>query len=112
MKILKFRDYLVPLVLSGEKDSTWRLFDDKDLKVGDEIELKVFVTNQTFAKAKITKVIQKRFGDLSESDRQGHEKYKNDDEMYAEYTKYYRVPVNADTTLKVIWFELKADSNE
>ena len=46
MKVLKFREYLVPLVLSGEKDSTWRLFDDKDLSVGDEIELQVFVSNK------------------------------------------------------------------
>ena len=35
MKLVKFRDYLVPLVLSGEKDSTWRLFDDKGLSEGD-----------------------------------------------------------------------------
>ena len=70
------------------------------------------MTNQKFAKAKITKVVQKRFRDMSESDKQGHEKYKNDDEMYAEYTKNYKVPVNADTPLKVIWLELKPDSSE
>jgi mRNA interferase MazF len=31
MEIVKFRDYLVPFVLSGEKTSTWRLFDYKEL---------------------------------------------------------------------------------
>jgi hypothetical protein len=107
MKVVKFRDYLVPLVLSGEKDSTWRLFDDKDLRVGDEIELRVFVTLKLFGKAKITKVVEKRFGDLSEQDKQGHETYKNDAEMYAEYTKYYHVPVGPDTTVKIIWFKLE-----
>lgn len=106
MKVLKFRDYLVPLVLSGEKDSTWRLFDDKDLSVGDDIELQVFVTNKPFARARITRVIEKRFGDLTEDDKQGHEKYKNDHEMYAEYTEYYRVRVDSDTLVKIIWFEL------
>ena len=30
MKILKFAPKLVPLVLSGEKTSTWRMFDEKD----------------------------------------------------------------------------------
>lgn len=39
MKTIKFRDYLVPLVLSGEKNSTWRLFDDKDIQVGDTVQL-------------------------------------------------------------------------
>ena len=69
MKVLKFRDNLVPLVLSGEKNSTWRLFDDKDLTVGDDIELQVFVTNNKFAEAKIVEVIEKRFGDLSDDDK-------------------------------------------
>jgi len=106
MKVLKFRDYLVPTVLSGEKDSTWRLFDDKDLGVADDIELQVFVTKEPFAKAKITRVIEKRFGDFSESDKQGHESYSNDTEMYAEYSKYYRTSVGSNTIVKIIWFEL------
>jgi len=107
MKILKFRDYLVPLVLSGEKDSTWRLFDDKDLGVADDIELQVFVTNQPFAKATITRVIEKRFGNFSETDKLGHESYSNDTEMYAEYSKYYQTAVGPNTIVKIIWFELK-----
>ncbi|HUD05388.1 MAG TPA: ASCH domain-containing protein [Candidatus Saccharimonadales bacterium] len=110
MKVLKFRDYLVPLVVSGEKDSTWRLFDDKDLTVGDDIELRVLITNKPFAKAKITKVIEKRFGDFTENDKQGHEKYNSNDEMYAEYTKYYKVPVDSSTIVKIIWFELEPGS--
>lgn len=107
MKTLKFRDYLVPLVLSGEKDSTWRLFDDKDLRVGDDIELRVFVTNKLFAKATITRVIEKKFGDLTASDKEGHETYKDDSEMYAEYTKYYQTKVGPDTVVKIISFELE-----
>jgi hypothetical protein len=42
MKTLKFRDYLVPLILSGSKTATWRLFDDKDLAKGDAIQLLEF----------------------------------------------------------------------
>jgi len=53
MKTVKFRDYLVPLVLSGGKTSTWRLFDDKDLSVGDEIELREFGADIGFAYAQI-----------------------------------------------------------
>lgn len=107
MKVLKFRDNLVPLVLSGEKNSTWRLFDDKDLTVGDDIELQVFVTNNKFAEAKIVEVIEKRFGDLSDDDKKGHEEFEDDSEMYATYTKYYDVQVDSSTLVKIIRFELK-----
>ncbi len=107
MKILKFRDNLVPLVLSGEKNSTWRLFDDKDLSVGDDIALQVFVTNKKFAEAKIVEVIEKRFGDLSDNDKNGHEGYKGESEMYATYTKYYGTKVDSNTLVKIIRFKLK-----
>lgn len=39
MKTLKFRSHLADLILKGEKDVTWRLFDDKDLTIGDQLEL-------------------------------------------------------------------------
>lgn len=64
MKIVKFRDYLVPLILEGSKNSTWRLFDDKNLSVDDEIELREFGKENSFAKAKITKIIEKPFKNL------------------------------------------------
>jgi hypothetical protein len=38
-KTLKFREELCKLIMEGKKDSTWRLFDDKDLSVGDEVDL-------------------------------------------------------------------------
>ncbi|MEK6889082.1 MAG: hypothetical protein AABW80_03155 [Nanoarchaeota archaeon] len=31
MKTIKFRESLSKLILKGEKNSTWRLFDDKDM---------------------------------------------------------------------------------
>ena len=37
MKTLKFTTQLVEKILSGEKTSTWRLFDDKDFKNGDNL---------------------------------------------------------------------------
>ena len=44
MKTLKFASHLVQKILSGEKTSTWRLFDDKDLQVGDGL---IFVNKDT-----------------------------------------------------------------
>lgn len=106
MKTVKFRNYLVPLVHSGEKNSTWRLFDDKDLSVGDRIELAEFVTKQSFGQAVITKVASKPFKDLTTEDKQGHESFANDTEMYKTYTLYYQQPVGPDTLVKIIWFDL------
>jgi hypothetical protein len=96
----------VPLVLSGEKNSTWRLFDDKELSVGDEIELQEFGKDTSFATAKITKVITKPFAGLTDTDKEGHETFNNDEEMRATYSSYYNTKVEADTVVKIIWFEL------
>ena len=109
MKSLKFRNYLVPLVLSGEKDSTWRLFDDKNLSIGDQIELKEFGNDEAFAHAKITKIIEKAFKDLSDADKTGHEKFIDDNEMYQRYSEYYKTTVGPENIVKILWFELIND---
>lgn len=106
MKTIKFRDYLVPLVLSGKKISTWRLFDDKDLSAGDVVELQVFVTKEVFAKARIERVVVKPFKMLNTQDKAGHESFASDLEMYKTYSEYYQVKVDGDTPVKIIWFEL------
>ena len=106
MKSLKFRNYLVPLVLSGENTSTWRLFDDKNLSAGDNVELKEFVTLKHFANARLTKVIENSFKDLTDEDRQGHEVFNSDAEMYENYKMYYKTDVGPDTLVKIIWFDL------
>lgn len=107
MKSLKFRSHLVPKVLSGEKYVTWRLFDDKDIQVGDEVELLEFVTNRHFADAIITKVIEKPLGELTADDKAGHEGFASDDEMYATYMRYYKTEITPETLVKMIRFKLK-----
>lgn len=106
MKVLKFRDNLVPLVISGYKNSTWRLFDDKDLAVGDEVELREFNANKSFAKAVVTAIAERTFKELTDEDKKGHETFSSDEEMYKTYSYYYGVRVSPDTNLKIIWFEL------
>jgi len=107
MKIVKFKDYLVPLVLSSKKTSTWRLFDDKSLSVGDAIELREFGKDESFATGHIIKVIEKPFKDLSVEDKKGHEEYQSDEEMYKAYSRYYNTAVTPDTFVKIVWFELE-----
>ena len=44
MKSLKFYKDSIGSILNGAKTSTWRLFDDKNLQVGDELK---FINKET-----------------------------------------------------------------
>lgn len=106
MKRIHFAPNLIPLIMSGQKTSTWRLWDDKDLTTGDIVEFGNSETREVFAKAELTKVIEKPFKDLEENEKEGHEKYTNEEELFKQFEKYYGKPVNSDTIFKIIWFKL------
>ncbi|PIR04193.1 MAG: hypothetical protein COV59_03345 [Candidatus Magasanikbacteria bacterium CG11_big_fil_rev_8_21_14_0_20_39_34] len=106
MKSIKFRENLSKLILQGEKDTTWRLFDDKDLTEGDVLNFLVWETGEEFATAKIIDVKETTFQNLTEEDWAGHEKFVSDEEMYKRYTEYYKREVTPDTKVKIIKFEL------
>jgi len=113
MKTLKLEHSLADMVRNGEKTSTWRVFDDKDLRVNDEIGLidKVDPSNpetwKTFAVARIDLIIEKRLGDITKGDFAGHEPFVSRDEMLKSYRQYYGSDVNFDTPIKMIHFSLK-----
>lgn len=106
MKSLKFRQELAELVLNGTKYSTWRLFDDKNITPGDSLDLIVWETLQPFAKAIATKVVEKPLGQLTPKDKEGHEDFTSDQQMYDTYSKYYKRQVTPDTLVKIIYFNL------
>lgn len=106
MKTLKFRENLVSMILSGAKTSTWRLFDDKDLSVSDELSLENWETGKEFAKAKIIRVREKRLGEITDADYDGHERHESRGKMFEAYRSYYGDRVNEDTVVKIIDFEL------
>ena len=64
MKTLKFKEDLSKLILSGKKDTTWRLFDDKNLSNSDEVSFVISETGKEFAKAKLINVRETTFGNL------------------------------------------------
>ena len=105
-KIIKFRDHLAKLVLAGEKNVTWRLFDDKNLQKGDVVELVNSNTGEIFGKAVLTDVREKKMGELEEADFDGHEKFSSDEEMYKTYRQYYGGRVGPDTIVKIVRFRL------
>lgn len=106
-KTLKFRDYLIKPILSGEKDVTWRLFDEKNISVRDEVDLINWNTKEKFGEAIIINVREKKMGDLIESDFEGHEKFANREEMYNKSRVYYGNKIGADTMVKIFRFKLK-----
>ena len=86
MKTLKFRHALVREILEGRKTVTWRLFDEKDLKVGDKFTLIDWESREEFANAEIMGVQEKKLGEIEDADLEGHEKYESKEEML----RYYR----------------------
>lgn len=106
-KTLKFTPDLCAKILEGSKTSTWRLFDDKNLQVGDEL---IFVNSETlepFGTAQITSLRTKTLGSLEEEDWVGHEQFPSEEDMYATYGKYYGNRVEPDTEVKIIQFEFQ-----
>lgn len=105
-KTLKFQPELVPLILDGSKTTTWRLFDDKNLATGDII---IFIKRPelvSFALAKLTSVIEKPLGQLTDDDKRGHEAFASNEKMYEWYTNVYHRLVTPETLVKLVQFEL------
>ncbi len=106
MKILKFAPKLVPLVLSGEKTSTWRMFDETDFQIGDQVS---FVGGgKEFARAEILTVREKRLGDITSEDEiiDGHEQFGSDEERLETYRGYYGERVTPDSLVRIMKFKL------
>jgi len=105
-KTLKFKEHLVPLILSGKKTVIWRIFDDKDLQAGDNVDLINADTKEIFGSAKLIEIKEKPFDEITDEDFDGYEKFESEEEMYETYKKYYGGKLNKDTTVKIIKFKL------
>ncbi len=106
MKTIKFRPHLIDQILKGEKRSTFRLFDDKGLQVGDIVAFFNWETGEQFATAEITKAWEKPFGTLDDSDFEGHSPYNSVEEMVQKFKGYYGDKVTVNTVAKIIQFKL------
>lgn len=118
MKTLKLDHQLAQSVLKGEKHSTWRMYDDKDLSVNDEVRLIDKVdperpeTWKVIGTARINTVVQKRLGDVADDDYEGHRIYESQQTMLETYKKYYGNQVDLDTPIKIIRFTFNNDINQ
>lgn len=105
MKTLKFKHDFVEEILNGRKSTTWRLFDDKDLKINDGVELVDASNGNCFGKAIIIEVKENKILDLTEEELKNHE-YENREKMLESHRKYYGEKVNTESIVKIIKFKL------
>lgn len=106
MKTLKFRRHLAEEILAGRKTVTWRLFDDKNLQVGGRLDLLIWETKEKFAAAEIVVLREKALGQVAPVDYRGHESFASQEEMLANYRKYYGDRVTLQTPVKIITFRI------
>jgi ribonuclease HI len=117
-KALKFEHHLAEQIRQGNRTTTWRIYDDKDISVNDELVLIDKVdpkdpnTWLEFANAKVDAVIEKRLTDVDDSDAQGHQSFESIDAMLAHYQEIYGPEVSADTPVKIVHFAIKALKNK
>jgi hypothetical protein len=104
MKTLKFAPELCELIQTGKKTSTWRLFDDKNLRVGDTLRFLDTKTLLTFGTAVITDITVRTLGTIREEDWLGHERFESVEAMYEVYRSYYGKSVNQTTEVKLVQF--------
>lgn len=121
MKTLKLDHELAQQVASGEKTSTWRINDEKDISVNDEVQLidKVDPRNRSTWRpigiAAVDKVMQKRIGELTIEDMEGHAEYQSTEDLLEELRGYYGSEVTEQTAVKLIHFtfkKIKAANND
>ncbi len=118
MKTLKFDHELAQLILRGEKTSTWRLYDDKDLSVDDDIKIIDKVNSgdsktwQVIGVGKVTEVIEKKLGDVTDGDMRGHEAFSSREQMLSTYKDYYGERVSLETPVKIVFFKFTPNSEE
>ncbi len=114
MKTLKLDHDLAQAVLRGEKRSTWRLRDDKNLSVGDEVELVDKVNSnetqswQIIGHATIDQIVEKRLGEVTKADFEAHEVYPSKEAMYQTYQRFYGPDVGPNDAVKIVTFSFAA----
>jgi len=92
--------------MSGQKNVTWRFFDEKDIKAGDPLSLINKATGEQFVEATVESVTRKPFKDISDEDITGHEFFASREEMLQTYQGYYGDSLFEGSEVKIIGFKL------
>lgn len=118
MKTLKFDHQDAKQILEGQKNTTWRLYDDKDLSVDDELKIidKVKPNNpsewKVIGRGKVTEITEKKLAAVTKSDMDGHRQFGSEAEILKTYQDYYGDRVTLDTPVKIVRFEFTPTSGD
>lgn len=101
------------MIMDGNKTTTWRLYDDKDLSVNDDIKIIDKVepsddnTWKVIGKAKIDTILEKRLGDITKEDSAGHQAFASQEDMLSHYRHMYGERVGLETPVKIVHFQFE-----
>src|SRR3989344_4922038 len=111
MKTLKFNHERAGLIAQGKMTATWRVNDEKNLSVDDDVwiidkvDKKDPRTWQTIGTAKITEILAKHLGDIQNEELGGDEEFASREEMVKTFRLYYGPDINEKTPVKIIHFQ-------
>jgi len=97
--------------MDGQKNSTWRINDEKNISVNDEVGIidKVDINDpeswQVIGLGHVNAVVQKRLRDVMPEDLGVGEEFTSRDDMLKTFHHYYGGDVNESTPLKIITFD-------
>ena len=111
MKTLKFIPSQIEPILNGLYNTTWRLADEKNIQVDDEIQFINSENGNVFTQIIVDKVTTKRIEDISSYDIQGHESYGSIEDIIAVFKKYYGPDITTKSLVKIIKYHLKDQKN-
>ena len=117
MKTLKFDHEAAQSIQAEQKTSTWRLYDDKDISVDDNLRVldKVDPNSSKSWKilgiARVKEVVEKKFKDVSPEEL-AKENYGSLEEVLEKFKGYYGQRVSMETPVKIIYFEFSPTSGD
>lgn len=118
MKTLKFNHDDARQILEGTKNTTWRLYDDKDLSVDDKLKIIDKVEDgapiswHVIGQGKVVEIIEKKLGAVTKADMAGHQQFANEAEILDKYRSYYGERVTLDTPVKIVHFDFSPTTGE
>ncbi len=111
MKTLKFNHETAELIRRGKKTITWRVNDEKNISVDDDVWIidKVEGHNpdtwEAIGTARISEVLAKHLGDFTNEELGDDAEYASKDEMVRTFRRYYGLDINEKTPVKIIHFK-------
>lgn len=113
MKSLKINHDFATKIQAGKAHYTWRINDDKDIHVNDQVQLIDKLnegqpsSNKAIGIATITSILEKQIGKITKSDMEADEEFTSTDDLLKTFRGYYGPQVNPQTPLKMIRFDYK-----